>query len=97
MADIRDGRYIHCNERNWEFSFTDPETGQAHGFLHKKRPDVKPHYLSSGPGYYEGYPVDLVVSPSFHVRGHLNQPAADWKPLLQAPMEVAIQYASDKA
>ena len=97
MADVNDGRYIHCNERNWEFSFADPETGQAHGFIYKKRPEVKPHFISADPKHHEGYPVDLVVTPSFHSRGHFNEPAGDWgAPWVKAPMEVAIDMFVDE-
>ncbi|KAH6635773.1 hypothetical protein F5144DRAFT_156227 [Chaetomium tenue] len=83
--------YIHCDERNWDFSFTDPETGQAHGFLYKNRPEVQPHYISSDPNHQEGYPVDFIVTPSFRSWGSLRERAGDWgEPRVKTPMEVVI-------
>lgn len=41
--------------------------------------------------------MDLVVTPSFHIWGHINQPVGHWgPPHLKAPMEVAIDMLPDK-
>ncbi|KAK4152711.1 hypothetical protein C8A00DRAFT_34561 [Chaetomidium leptoderma] len=85
--------YLHRIHTRWEFGFTDPETGSAHGFLYKKGNEtrIEPHYISSDSRYQEGYPVDLVVSPSFSVWGDYTHPIGDWgAPGFRKPMVVAI-------
>ncbi|KAK4033803.1 hypothetical protein C8A01DRAFT_39732 [Parachaetomium inaequale] len=52
--------HMHCSTTKWDFGFTDPETGTAHGFVYKKSHFIEPHVVSADEA---GYPVDLVVRP----------------------------------
>ena len=80
----------------WEFSFTDRKTGSAHGFLYKKGIDIKPHRISPDPRFQEGYPVDLIVSPSFRPWGDYEYPVRSWgTPYFKEPMQVVIDMLLD--